>query len=702
MPENDFNPDELKDYSPQLKKPDGSYESRYAELTYDIEHEFVELGKLVDTTKIITAVLDNGKTLARVVNFPLPEPKSDYFYFEPENNRIWIDPSYVGQSITVSFYEAGDVVRNSDVDNIADSVERIQQYLTGPQREFLDKYSKYKDQFENWEQEYSNLLPLPRQIHHMQQQIDYILKMLRDIGNIGTLGIPSDGSYDDGYLGGVSPIRLFPSDTVANGVDKLNEALREVSEQLRLCYQPEFSNINWQGTYASGVVYANNVGFGLVGGSPATVVKTGTPIIFNSKIKSGVRYIFYADKNNDQIKESWEIPIGQTCDYPNKAEKIGDIMNAKVTNPEQFLGIFKTPYNGDLEVVFKTENLSDGYSTLRVSFRDSKGNIVVQQSKSFFLENDISVDYNPDNVNMFISNTQFKYLSGIAYLKDADFEFELPTIKNLVQYTVKQYPVNVRLNSLGLVGNVSYTQLWGKIPNAWDSLFSKNFSFSLPQNKMRLSTDTVKLSFYNVFSISQQSFNFPYWVNNISCESSWLEEKFCTETYRLPLDNYNELPTPAKDVWDSTQSLTDEAIVYSGKLVHPNYIGSIQTAPEYSYSLSSSQQFVDYIRMFKGSEPRNNGILQLTGDFIFGTNLKAYIKLPGQTGWLDLSKYYDLGTFTGADDDGAATKFENISGGVKVNWTAGTNSTAYTDYSYVIKISISDGCYLDNIKEIGW
>lgn len=112
MPENDFNPDELKDYSPQLKKPDGSYESRYAELTYDIEHEFVELGKLVDTTKIITAVLDNGKTLARVVNFPLPEPKSDYFYFEPENNRIWIDPSYVGQSITVSFYEAGDVVRN--------------------------------------------------------------------------------------------------------------------------------------------------------------------------------------------------------------------------------------------------------------------------------------------------------------------------------------------------------------------------------------------------------------------------------------------------------------------------------------------------------------------------------------------------------------------------------------------------------------
>lgn len=701
MSDDQYNPNYLPEFTPVYKKPDGTYVSHYVEITYDVEHEFVELGKVVDPTKPITVTLDDGKSLSRSMVYPLATPATDYFYFEQESNRIWLDASYIGARVTVGFNSAGDVIRNKDVTSVADVVDNIQQFLEGPHKQFLEEYSKYKNQFDEWDKEYTNLLPLPRQIKHMQQQIDYILKMLREI--VMRIGTPSDGTYDDGYLGGISPVRLFPSDSVADGIDKLNEALKEIYIRLRLCRDPIFENNEWEATYAYNVVYANNLGYGLIGGLEALVTKLGNPITFKSDITSSVEYILYFDKNTDELQEKWEVPLGEDCDYPEKVEYDGNLVKAEIVNPEKYMDIFASFYNGRLNIEFKAENLNEGYSTLRVSFRTDDNNIKLFENNSFMIEDVVPIEFDENAVVYNVINQNYKYISGIAYLQDADIEINLPQINNLVQHTLKVHPISISLINGGNIGNLSYADLWGRVPEAWETLPSKYLTFPIPQNKIQMFYDKVRLSMYNVFNSRYMEFDFPYWINNASCTgSNWLREDFCSETYRLPLDNYDTLPDPAMNVWDSTQPVIDQAIVYVNKLVHPNYIGNLQTSPEHIYSMNSTEPFVDYIRMFKGNQPRNNGILEFTGDFDFGINLKAYIKLPGQTGWLDLTKYYDLRTFTGADGDGASTQYETTSNGIKVYWTAGTNSTAYTNFSYMLKISIQDGCYLDKVEEIGW
>ena len=110
--------------------------------------------------------------------------------------------------------------------------------------------------------------------------------------------------------------------------------------------------------------------------------------------------------------------------------------------------------------------------------------------------------------------------------------------------------------------------------------------------------------------------------------------------------------------------------------------------------------------MYDAGTPHLSGELALTGwtlssfDTTGSPRAKVEIKLPTQTGWLDLGKAYNAGTFTGVDGDGCRTS----ESGDDFGWTAGGFSTAASGYMYIIRITLLNNTVslLTNLAETGW
>jgi hypothetical protein len=126
------------------------------------------------------------------------------------------------------------------------------------------------------------------------------------------------------------------------------------------------------------------------------------------------------------------------------------------------------------------------------------------------------------------------------------------------------------------------------------------------------------------------------------------------------------------------------------------------TQPDYS-SFSGNQQ---YCRAFvQVGNPHSSGKLQVNSLFQgdvspVGTgSLNIEIKLPSQTGWLDLGKPFDAGTFTGVTGDGCRV----IAANSDFSWTCGTFTTANSGWLYVVRVTFRDGSKtIGQLREIGW
>jgi hypothetical protein len=80
-------------------------------------------------------------------------------------------------------------------------------------------------------------------------------------------------------------------------------------------------------------------------------------------------------------------------------------------------------------------------------------------------------------------------------------------------------------------------------------------------------------------------------------------------------------------------------------------------------------------------------------------NVNVEIKLPTQTGWLDLGTDYVQATFTGADGDGCKT----AQSGDDWSWTAGSFSTADSGNMVIVRITIRvNSENLTQVRERGW
>lgn len=204
-------------------------------------------------------------------------------------------------------------------------------------------------------------------------------------------------------------------------------------------------------------------------------------------------------------------------------------------------------------------------------------------------------------------------------------------------------------------------------------------------------------------------------IYNVNTASSNLVEYFDDETYRLVNASWTsqaEVSSPT-DVWSSQNHMTssgatghtDGLLFYNGKLVSPkqgantgnfsSLVNAPSLNPDYS-STTGTRTFFRKIQNTSGvtkydlkiSSTKNTKINNST---LSTDNIKFYIKLPGTSGWMDISQNFSFGNI--ADGDGAlvngATANTNTSTTATGNSvhcvTFGTASIANNDY-VVIKI----------------
>ena len=87
-----------------------------------------------------------------------------------------------------------------------------------------------------------------------------------------------------------------------------------------------------------------------------------------------------------------------------------------------------------------------------------------------------------------------------------------------------------------------------------------------------------------------------------------------------------------------------------------------------------------------------------------GTDYEVFIKFPTITGWLDITKLYDVQDFSNnktVDGTGCAVNINKKSTSFEVDWTIGTNSTNDSNFLYVVKIILkNENTIINEIAEI--
>ncbi len=208
-------------------------------------------------------------------------------------------------------------------------------------------------------------------------------------------------------------------------------------------------------------------------------------------------------------------------------------------------------------------------------------------------------------------------------------------------------------------------------------------------------------------------------VDTFSDSSTVLDDPFDDEDYRLPdndgsayPNNYDAVPGSLTGNWTSTDDLIDgEATVFHGSLYHGSssslpgggdFTGRLPVGPDYSGFTSDAI----YLRAFEDAgDPHNNGILELVGltasdvSPVGSGNVNVEIKLPTETGWLDMGSIFNVAIFTGADGDGCQT----AQSGDDWSFSFGTFSTADSDFTVVVRIIIRNtASVISRIRITDW
>lgn len=252
-------------------------------------------------------------------------------------------------------------------------------------------------------------------------------------------------------------------------------------------------------------------------------------------------------------------------------------------------------------------------------------------------------------------------------------------------------------------------------PAIGDTLYISAFATTTTNSASRSMDARLRITCYNAYGSSDTA-DTPssnIMVDTTDSTSTTVYEYFDDENYRVPdTIDFDCADYTLTGLWTSTAALTDgDAQVWNGVLQFPSidftagYLPTGQTA-DYSGFTTAGQT---YYRAFyeDGGTPHSEGQIELgnigSADVaaVSATgNVHVEIKLPGETGWLDLGKPYDGGTFSGSDGDGCRSSQT----GDDWYWTVGaTASTTNSGDRYYIKITLyTTSVTLTQVRELGW
>jgi|GEM_PF-2625923 len=529
-------------------------------------------------------------------------------------------------------------------------------------------------------------------------------------GGLGPLGVPTDGTYTDGLLG------LNSSTQVNDAVDDINEVLKYLAPDDA---EPLEGDINWSTTFTSGKI-SDGVptnGYLNPGDSTSFITRdtsfigtTPDPSTKFHQADTGSLAIFLDDNQMDDFDlES----------YFNESERDGNQSYTPAASSAGYINVTSVgKYNdfpmwqkGNAEVRFGTtygnSNLSVGDHQIRLEHESEATN-----TTTLFVDNESSRPSIGDVNAVEGATVNFKYLSGVKFY-GLNTEFDITVSADyLFEYTY----IENDLIEISMPGGTITLDIWDdaniSIPPQYDDLFSATKTLVLNQSNVSTTDGSIETTPYDPWGEGISSINAETrLINTYGNVSTELNDIFQDENRRLPSSyNFDNASGSLTGQWDSTALLSNgDAQVFNGSLVYPSGNSSTYPNPDQNSSLDYSTFSGDqvyYRSMYQASTPHNSGQLQLdniTWSAISNGNVKVEIKLPSQSGWLDLGKDYNAAIFSGTDGDGAMTGHSQSGNSLIINWTAGTLSTANSGYRYFVRITLANNSNsITRIAEIGW
>jgi hypothetical protein len=583
-----------------------------------------------------------------------------------------------------------------------------------------------------------------------ENKIQYNVFKTDDDGNVidelvvkniddGVLNFPKDQTFLDGLF-------QFTTETrISDAVDEINEALKDLAPAEATTLRgdliikskfvdgylsdnvPNEINLNKikNGDYIKYIVFDEK----LVGELPKQGIYEKNAIQKQfGKADDGIIDLFLnnekilkIDLGNNFYEKSRDIDGAiQGYDYPIK-------QNIIVEGKEQIIEVNPNKEN------FKDENEKGKFIISKIEkynnfkkFQKGEGNFelnLVSGENDIFVmhenvlggpyktnELEVFYDNNADNIEMQLSNINVegdkKYLSGIEYLNDnIKIHFDL-NVKNLFKYTFNNEPIKIKLPYI-----IEKTAKWNndnsnlkdkQLPNYDDELSMTDYVIDYDINNIQLKSFDLKVGAVKPSQQLWKTENINKLLDTKNKTSIDYKENFDDEYYRLEqtidFENIDEIKNNIGK-WDSSKPLDEtDAQLYLGKLIKAQ-----EKFDNVDYSNNADKEQV-YIRPFIFKKSSSNGEIAITTKYNLNQDFDIYMKLPNVTGWLDLSKYFDVEEFENNyknDGTGCLTEINKEFDKIFVKWTIGTHSLNESENIYLIKIVLKNkDINIDSVEEI--
>jgi len=525
------------------------------------------------------------------------------------------------------------------------------------------------------------------------------------------LGVPSDGTYDDGL------IDLTPSTLTSDAVDAINEVLAALA--------PEAPGaLTGTDLSSNRTMHTGKIPTGLAASWYQDGISSGDTVsriteYSSIRLSSADTSDRFGPGNEGELSAIWNkagagySTVG-TLDIESNfdASVVGPSVQDLTTWDYQGTGDVCTDATvafsgGSLEVThcgwhndfdywqrmnarINISTMAEGFNSFRMKHSIVSGDKTSNVYDLWYDDDPNALSFSVSPTITEVSLTSSKYLSGVRYYSIGDTFYLSYTAENVFR---KCYHVSQVSSYTFEAKSGSTTKNPSSTPAYTDSFVVTNDLVTADRvNYYDLNTRaTVTLRHPWKSSVSQSSASESRLYSGYGNVSTAVAEYFEDENYRLPYGSYDSVPGSITGQWNSQTTLSNgQALVYNERVQYPDHdlTTTLPTGnPDYSSGFSGSQY---YLRAFYDSDPHSNVNLTLSnigaasdvGEVGTG-NINVEVKLPTQTGWLDAGKAYNNAIFTGADGDGCLV----TPTGNTLQLTFGTFSTAYSGYMVIVRIT---------------
>jgi len=534
------------------------------------------------------------------------------------------------------------------------------------------------------------------------------------------LGTPTDGDWTDGII-----TTWTPTTWTADAIDDLNETMGYLAPADAGSMDGQTLTTTGVSTY-TGRLSAGNTNY--PSGSPAgssytRIINDGTFNILSpnqstsfNKADEGVLRYYINGVENDSVDLASNFVEGERDGTQSTTPWVGSAGNLSVTLVTWY-NSFPAWQRGNATMYVVPGDLRQGYN-----YFDLKHDLGTDQDAStleFFYDTDAGSDPSVNTPTVTENTKVTKWLSGIDhYYRGSTFDVDvigsdcfdnvyhsapyILRIRDLTDTTIDT--TNIDYDDATVTG-LSNPPVIGETMTVTNKLITIR---SAQVRSINARYDVTPSDPYGDYT-SQESASANRLVDAYTTTSTDVYEYFDDENRRLPAGAYDSVPGAITGQWTSSTALTNgQTQVFNGRLYYPTidftsgYLPTQGAGRDYS-GFSGNQVY--YRAFYDNGNPHSSGQLELGNlsnsdvGAVGNGNINVEIKVPTETGWLDLGTAYDSGTFTGSDGDGCRTS----QSGDDWSWTCGTFTTGNSGYMIIVRVTFrNSNTYITQIRELGW